>query len=512
MVRNYTRKSQRAKQYTTEALEHALKEVKSGTSTIYRAHKKYNIPKTTLFYQMKRVRGKISRTQGRAPAIPLEDEERLAIALKIMKKWDFEITRKEVLRIVSEYVITNNIKTPFKNSFPGEDWFLRFKSRHRLSIKKPQSVEYARKKMTDPFVIYEYFDILEEAIKDNELSLKPELLWNLDESSFSLDPKKSKVVGARGQPSSRTTSGPGRENTTIPSAISASGLKAPPLIVFKGKHIWDSWIADERNSFKGMAYAASAKVLGQERPILLIYDGQSTHMNVKLVELARDNDIIILKLPPHTSHLSQPLDLAVSKSLKDAWDRELVMWQRQDIGLEIPKKKFSELLGSVWKNLHSDVIEVFDPESLRRWEDGRNKQGSVEPVPSTSNYQAIIHTISINEQTDIISSAPTAHNTVIERSDSTVEIHPKYSFEQLLLRTVKQTTTPRSSKRKRVANGAEVTTHPEVIQRLIDEEKERLTKSKNETQKRPKKRNNGIKEVVPKKVSKKRKIPYKYKQ
>lgn len=540
MVRNYIRKTKRADQYTPEILANALEEIKNGTSTIYRAHKRYGIPKTTLFYHLKGIRGKKSNSQGRAPAISLEDETKLANALKTMEKWGFGITRKEVLGIVREYITTNFIKTPFKENTPGEDWFLKFKSRHGLSIKKPQSVEYARKKMTDPFVIYEYFDILEKLIQEDNLSQKPELIWNLDESSFSHDPSKTKVVGARGKPSSRTTSGPGREHTTILSAVSASGHKAPPLIVFKGKNIWDSWIADERNSFEGMSYAASAKgwmeteifynyfqktlipALGTERPVLLIYDGHSTHVNVKLVELARDNNIKILKLPPHTSHLLQPLDLAVFKSLKDTWDKELVVWQRRNMGHKIPKKKFSELLGSVWKNLSPDVIkngfkkagiapvdrnvipiEKFDPESLTRYENEKKKHVLVETMPHTSNDS---NTHSVNEEPD--SSTVNAHSiegipgtSVSNEHADIVQTHSSnISFEQLLLQTVKQTNVPNNIKKRKVAQGAEVVTESEVLRRLVAEETERITKIKNKTKQKPKEAApNKAKRVVTKK-------------
>lgn len=65
----------------------------------------------------------------------------------------------------------------------------------------------------------------------------PQQIWNLDETSMSMNPSKTKVVGARGVACSRTTSGPGRENTTILSAVNANGEKAQPLIVFKGKNI-----------------------------------------------------------------------------------------------------------------------------------------------------------------------------------------------------------------------------------------------------------------------------------
>lgn len=56
---------------------------------------------------------------------------------------------------------------------------------------------------------------------------------------------KTKVVGVKGRLSSRTTSGPGRENTIILSAVLATGLKELSLIVFKGKNLWDFRLSNE---------------------------------------------------------------------------------------------------------------------------------------------------------------------------------------------------------------------------------------------------------------------------
>jgi len=56
-----------------------------------------------------------------------------------MEKWGFGLSRSEIITLVGDFVTVNNIKTPVKNEIPGEDWFLNFKNRHNLSIKKPVS-------------------------------------------------------------------------------------------------------------------------------------------------------------------------------------------------------------------------------------------------------------------------------------------------------------------------------------------------------------------------------------
>lgn len=95
----------------------------------------------------------------------------------------------------------------------------------------------------DPFIIEEYFDIVDASLKSLKLVDKPNQIYNVDETSFNLDPSRTKVVGEKNSPSVRITSGPGKESTTVLMGGSASGHKLPPLIVFKGKNVWDTWMA-----------------------------------------------------------------------------------------------------------------------------------------------------------------------------------------------------------------------------------------------------------------------------
>lgn len=69
------------------------------------------------------------------------------------------MSRREIFKLVGGYVKTSNLKTFFKDSVSREDWFLSFQKRHKLSLKTPQNVEYARKAL-GPFKIYKYFNLL----------------------------------------------------------------------------------------------------------------------------------------------------------------------------------------------------------------------------------------------------------------------------------------------------------------------------------------------------------------
>ncbi|CAG4950882.1 unnamed protein product [Colias eurytheme] len=415
MPRKYYRKSLRATNYTQEDLNAALESIAKGERSQYAAAKHYRIPVSTL---NDRIKGKTrikSQTLGRPTAIPIEIEFRLANALIILEKWGFGLSRIEIINLVEEFIKLNGIATPFKNGRPGSDWLYNFRKRHGLSIKKPQPIEHVRRQMTDPFIIEEYFNLLEKVLLDLDLINRPSQVWNLDETSVSLDPSKTKVVGKMGKASSRTTFGTGKENITVLTAVNANGAKLTPLIVFKGKYVWNQWIADVKNEYGfELAYAASKKGwmetdifrnymekvfipnLGDERPVLLIYDGHGSHVDISVVELATRNGITILKLPPHTSHLLQPLDVCVFKSFKTRWDAKLVDWQRHNVGVKLPKKEFSKLFAQIWHEINPEIIrngfkkagiipfnrntipvEKYDPRSYSRWLKSKSENQSI---------------------------------------------------------------------------------------------------------------------------------------
>ena len=136
---------------------------------------------------------------------------------------------------------------------------------------------------------------------------------------------------------------PGRQEwVTVVECISANGELIPPLIIFKGENLMSSWIpANVANEWhfscnsKGWTSnihgeqwleqcfdpATKAKANGRKR--LLICDGHDSHISAQFVRYCIDNKIILFLLPPHSSHLLQPLDVGVFSPLKHAMSVQL---------------------------------------------------------------------------------------------------------------------------------------------------------------------------------------------
>ncbi|KAJ4425834.1 hypothetical protein ANN_27460 [Periplaneta americana] len=66
------------------------------------------------------------------------------------------------------------------------------------------------------------------------------------------------------------------------------------------------------------------------RPVLLLLDSHASHVGIGVVDLARENDIHLMTFPSHCSHILQPLDLSVYKSLKNAWANKLERYKHNN--------------------------------------------------------------------------------------------------------------------------------------------------------------------------------------
>ena len=69
--------------------------------------------------------------------------------------------------------------------------------------------------------------------------------------------------------------------------------------------------------------ATRQKAAGRYR--LLILDGHNSHCTFKFCKYAADNKIIVLCLPPHTTHALQPCDVGAFGPLAQSWKRVVTL-------------------------------------------------------------------------------------------------------------------------------------------------------------------------------------------
>ena len=57
---------------------------------------------------------------------------------------------------------------------------------------------------------------------------------------------------------------------------------------------------------------------------LVLYDGHKTHLHPDIIQWALKNNIVLFVLPAHSSHILQPLDVAVLAPFKNTFHWKLI--------------------------------------------------------------------------------------------------------------------------------------------------------------------------------------------
>ena len=81
-----------------------------------------------------------------------------------------------------------------------------------------------------------------------------------------------------------------------------------------------------------------------ERPIILFVDGHKSHVNLDVIDMARNNDVILFCLPPHTTHALQPLDVAVFKSFKNHFSKAVKALSFAKKNFVVSKRDFARVV------------------------------------------------------------------------------------------------------------------------------------------------------------------------
>jgi hypothetical protein len=100
------------------------------------------------------------------------------------------------------------------------------------------------------------------------------------------------------------------------------------------------------------------KYAGEERPVVLLMDSVSSHLNMDIFSKAISLQIEIYRLIPNATHLVQPLDKGVFGPLKKQWYSTVRENTRTNPGVPITKKNFAAKLAETHLKFYKPSIIV----------------------------------------------------------------------------------------------------------------------------------------------------------
>ncbi len=152
---------------------------------------------------------------------------------------------------------------------------------------------------------------------------------------FSDNPGLTKCIFRRGQKYVEKVQNTSKQCISIMFCGSADGFLLRPMVVYKAKNLYLTWC---QGGPEGTEYSCTpsgwfdsfefrkcffnvfmphAKTLPSKK--VLLGDNLSSHLTMDVIDACRKNNIAFCCLPPNSTHILQPLDVAPFAPLKAAW-------------------------------------------------------------------------------------------------------------------------------------------------------------------------------------------------
>lgn len=221
---------------------------------------------------------------------------------------------------------------------PDKNWPRRFIRRYQDLMTRTCEILDSRRHENIYEKVSQWFTVISEVLSDP--TIHSENLYNVDEMGILLnDPRPVKVIVNK---QDRRNYKPARVQRTLVTAIecvAGDGRSLPPLIIWPAAtqrskdHIptpgWHYACSPSgcNNSeimldWLRKVFDPSTKDRAGGRPRVLVNDGFTAHKSAAVLKFCFENNIILCRLPSHTSHILQPLNVAVFGSVKLAYREE----------------------------------------------------------------------------------------------------------------------------------------------------------------------------------------------
>ncbi|KAB0804091.1 hypothetical protein PPYR_01061 [Photinus pyralis] len=349
MPRCYKRRTEKGS-WSADRLEAAIAAIKTGRS-IREVSKTFEIPRSTIQKRMKNSNN--------------EEQELAAHVIKLSKLF-YGVSRDEIKKCAYEYAVKNNIKSPFnkEKKVAGNDWLSGFLKRNpTLSLRKPEPTSVNRITAFNKEQVSLFFENLDKIL--TKYKCKASRIFNTDETGISTVQKPGRILAEKGlKQVGYATSWERGKNITVVCAFSATGIYVPPMFIYGRKRMN---VQIQKGGPPGASYFCSDKGWMTEElfiqylkhfkkfvkpttedPVLLIMDNHVTHCTLDAYTFCKENGIILLTIPPHTSHRLQPLDVTFYSPLKTAFNAECNKYLKNHPHEKITPFEVAELFNNAY--------------------------------------------------------------------------------------------------------------------------------------------------------------------
>ncbi|XP_052798487.1 uncharacterized protein LOC128230336 [Mya arenaria] len=352
--------------YDVDCLTQAYIAVKEKGMSIRKAALSYDVPKTTLIDRLSGRVGIDVVRSGPVTLLSLEQEALLTKHIQTMAEVGYGYSRQETIDLASDYAVSLGLRS--KQNPLTDRWLYMFLSRWpELNVRKPRSLEVARAKCATRVAIDKYFDQLNNIMVKYHIAAKPHLIYNVDEKGMQIEHKPPKIVSGKHNKTQAITSGRSKIVTLI-GCVNAVGHQIPPYFVFPGARMLDDLMEGASPGAAGTVsltgwsntdvfeYYMKHHLLkylpprSPNEPVLILYDGHKSHVSLSLIEWAKEYNIILFVLPPHCSHLLQPLDVSCFGPLEMAWNALIHRYMRESGGCLVTRYEVARLASRVYSS------------------------------------------------------------------------------------------------------------------------------------------------------------------
>jgi hypothetical protein len=225
--------------YSADDLCNAKKAVQDGLP-VQTAAKLWNIPLTTLYDH---VMERHSQSVGHPTFLKKEQEAYIVKALQFSAANGWPCDRKDLSNMIAAFCDMEKCPVPWKDC-PGQKFMQNFEKRwsHELSKRKLEILTIARVRCLTLEVLDEFFAMVSSIYEKYDLHNHPEKVWNVDETGMSTNQDAKSCFFKKGTKEAYILcSTAGKTMYTVAKCSSASGEVLPPLVIYKAKHLYDTW-------------------------------------------------------------------------------------------------------------------------------------------------------------------------------------------------------------------------------------------------------------------------------